>query len=181
MGYVQWALLSETPPADMKVAIIKTGPHDFGGFMFGTGAFNSEILASADINAGMGRGGNFFSLMWYLRSQKACLRPVFDTVPFLNGVEKYMGGDIPYWLRYAITHPDVEDRFWKPLRQDIALERANILILLLSGWYDLLLPQVMEQYSKLAERGCNVALTVGPWTHLNSQQNALQEPFDWLD
>lgn len=181
MGYVQWALLSENPPSDMKAAVIKTGPHDFGGFMFGTGAIDSHIIAWTDLNVRMGRGDGFISLMWHLRHQKARLQPVFDAVPLLDAVAKYLGGDTPKWLRDAISHPDSNDERWKALHQDGALERANIPILLMSGWYDVLLPQVMEQYTRLAERGCNVALTVGPWTHLGAQRNNIQEPFDWLD
>ncbi|KAJ9129651.1 D-aminoacyl-tRNA deacylase [Coniochaeta hoffmannii] len=107
--------------------------------------------------------------------------PVDDAVPLLDAVDDYFGGDTPFWLRHAIEHPDSQDERWKPLHQDGALERANIPILLMSGWYDILLPQVMEQYTRLAERGCNVALTVGPWTHLGAQRSNIQEPFDWLD
>ena len=181
MGYVQWALLVANPPPDMKAAVIKTGPHDFGGFMFGTGAFHSHTIAWADLNVRMARGDGFLSLMWHLWSQKARLQPVLDAVPLLDAVDDYFGADTPFWLRHAIEHPDSQDERWKPLHQDGALERANIPILLMSGWYDILLPQVMEQYTRLAERGCNVALTVGPWTHLGAQRSNIQEPFDWLD
>jgi putative CocE/NonD family hydrolase len=165
----------------MKTAIIKTGPHDFGAFTCGTGAMSSDMITWADITAKMAAGAGPISMLWYMRSQKERIRPVFDAVPLLDAVETYLGGGTPEWLRYTITHPEQTDPFWKPLQQHGALERANIPILLVTGWHDLLMPQVMEQYSKLAERGCNVAFTIGPWSHLGAQRTTLAETFDWLD
>ena len=48
----------------------------------------------------------------------------------------------------------------------VALERADIPILLISGWQDLFLDQTLEQYRRLHERGVDVAATIGPWSHI---------------
>ena len=43
--------------------------------------------------------------------------------------------------------------------------RIDCPVLVQSGWYDLLLESSIDQYERLAARGADVRLTVGPWTH----------------
>lgn len=180
MGFVQWALLSD-PPADMKAAIINTGPHDFANLICGTGAISGDVIAWADFLTCMRHRGTISQLL-YLRTQKSRIRPVQDSVSLLPALDKYFKGDTPTWLRQMIVHPDPADPFWKPMRHENALGRANIPILLVTGWYDLVMQEPMKQYSRLAEHGCNVALTVGPWTHLGAGgRNTMIETLSWLD
>lgn len=65
-----------------------------------------------------------------------------------------------------------------------ALERTEIPVLLLSGWQDLFLEQTLEQYGRLRERGVDVAMTIGPWTHSHmmtkAAPTAIRESLDWL-
>jgi putative CocE/NonD family hydrolase len=181
LGYAQWALLSN-PPADMKTAVISTGPHDFGNFFWGSGAFSSDIIAWADMQVRMRRGDGTLSLLMSSSSQKAQLRTLYNAVPLLDAVDKYFKGSAPAWLRRTLTIPNQKDAYWGPLRQDGALKMANVPILLTTGWHDLVKESVMEQYSTLARRGCNVGLTVGPWTHLGAiGRRNMPEILAWLD
>ena len=181
LGFVQWALLTN-PPIDMKAAVITTGPHDMSDFIWDTGAMYSNVITWADLTTHMKRGGGVLSFLLYMRSQNERLGPVFDSLPLCDGVARYFknnfNADAPGWLCEAITRYDRTDPYWKPKQQGDALERANVPILLVTGWYDILLRTVVEQYSRLAERGCNVALTIGPWTHIGAQRG--QTPADSL-
>ncbi|KAK3341126.1 X-Pro dipeptidyl-peptidase-domain-containing protein [Lasiosphaeria hispida] len=183
LGYVQWALLSANPPPDMKAAIINTGPHDFSHFVYGTGALACEVIAWSDFITRMRRGQGTISLLWYLRSQKARLLPLYNAVPLLDAVNKYFGLGAPKWIQDMITHTDLSDSYWQPMRvQTGALDQSSVPILLTTGWYDLVLPEVMEQYSRLSAGGGNVALTIGPWTHLGAGgANSLSETLSWLE
>ncbi|MFY9764913.1 MAG: CocE/NonD family hydrolase, partial [Mycobacterium sp.] len=53
------------------------------------------------------------------------------------------------------------------------------------GWQDLFLPQTLQQYRHLRDRGVDVALTMGPWTHTQLLFGGLatfaRETQDWLD
>ncbi|KAH8901550.1 CocE/NonD hydrolase [Thozetella sp. PMI_491] len=180
LGFAQWALLSD-PPEDMKTAIINTGPHDLSFFSWGTGALHSHTIAWADLIARMKRGG-LEPILLYVRAQPKRLAPLYRAAPMLDAVDKHFGGTAPEGLRHALTHPDRKDPYWKGSRHDEAIDRANIPILLTTGWYDLVLPTVMDQYSRLLARGCNVALTIGPWTHLGAGgRNTMPETLAWLD
>jgi len=65
-----------------------------------------------------------------------------------------------------------------------ALERAEVPVLLLTGWQDLFVDQTLEQYRRLSSRGVPTGLTVGPWTHSQMMTKAaptvLRESLDWL-
>ncbi|KAK0614623.1 X-Pro dipeptidyl-peptidase-domain-containing protein [Immersiella caudata] len=187
IGYVQWALLSETPPPDMRAAAIYTGPHDMSQFIWGTGALDSNVFAWSDFTTRQMRGDSQLSIILSLRSQQAALRPIFDSLPLIGTTNKYFqdryATDMPPWLEKTIAHPDLTHEHWKPLQHGHALERANLPILLTSGWYDLIFPQVMEQYEVLSRRGCNVALTIGPWSHFESGTgfNVLSETYNLFE
>lgn len=180
LGYNQWALLSD-PPEDMKAAVIGTGLHEMADFVWGTGALSSHMIDWADVQRRVGTGG-LIGIMMLLRSLAKIMRPVYDSVPLLDAVNKHFEGKAPKWLQEALTHSDVHDDWDKPMDQSVAVDKANIPILLTAGWDDPILPNVIWQYDRLSERGCNVALTVGPWTHLQAQgRNTLPESFNWLE
>ena len=63
------------------------------------------------------------------------------------------------------THPDPADTFWHDEDHHDSLDTYECPVLVQSGWYDLLLESSIGQYERLAARGADVRLTVGPWTH----------------
>ncbi|KAK3683313.1 X-Pro dipeptidyl-peptidase-domain-containing protein [Podospora appendiculata] len=183
-GFVQYALLTgddAPPPQDMKAAVVATGPHDLAKFVSGTGAMSSQIIVWAELLTRMRRGDSTLSTIFHLLTQAAKLRTVVDAAPLTDSVNKYFDNQTPPWLRQFITHPDPTDPYYNPLRLDDALQRATIPIALITGWHDLMLPQVMEQYTTLTARGCPVSLTIGPWTHLAAQRNTFPLTLAWLD
>ncbi len=66
-----------------------------------------------------------------------------------------------------------------------ALDRVEVPVLLISGWHDLFLEQTLEQYAHLQGRGVDVALTVGPWSHIAVGAGAARitsnETFEWFE
>ena len=61
----------------------------------------------------------------------------------------------------------------------------KIPVLLQGGWQDGFLRQTVAAYARLADRGADVALTMGPWTHAEGGakggQVLLPEAIEWLD
>ncbi|KAK1760318.1 galactose-binding domain-like protein [Echria macrotheca] len=115
-------------------------------------------------------------------------RPVIDSVPLLPAVESHFGGEMPWWLRkmlgtnpYSASLSPEDSNFWKGFDLSTALDRANIPILLTTGWFDPVMPAVLDQYSRLLENNSPASLTIGPWTHLGaSGRNSLAEVFSWI-
>ncbi|GIE92998.1 CocE/NonD family hydrolase [Paractinoplanes rishiriensis] len=189
LGYTQWALL-EDPPPELAAAVITVGPHDFARHSWGTGAFNLDLVGWTDMIINQPRSdqhpGPVRGQLAQARrapARRRAMQRVFTELPLADAGERWYAGRAP-WFRERVTRPDLDDPYWQPMRHPAALERANIPILLLTGWQDLFVGQSIEQYRRLHERGVDVALTVGPWTHVETIGKAagrlVNESLDWL-
>lgn len=177
LGFTQWALLMD-PPVDMVAAIISVGPHDFRDVLWGTGAINMDFITwSGTVSH---QNEPYQRLKMLLQPNR--FRNVVDGIPFAQTVEAAYKGKAD-WLQHWIKSPDQEDEYYTPMKLNRALERANIPILLVSGWYDLFSGQTFEQYFRLRERGCKVALTVGNGAHNAAVLNAeaIRDGICWLN
>ncbi|KAJ5591167.1 hypothetical protein N7450_005139 [Penicillium hetheringtonii] len=164
LGYSQWALLHD-PPEDCIAAVIPVAPHDQAWHTWGTGSFRLDRAAWSDLMSKRDKEqGSFLSNL--------------ANIP--ESLKRYFGDRAP-WLFEYLKHPNVDDEYWATRRHHIALERANIPILLVSGWYDTFTTQTLHQYTQLRERGVNVNLIVGPWTHVQgSGLYSMPEIMDFL-
>ncbi|KAF2123225.1 putative hydrolase [Lophiotrema nucula] len=178
LGFTQWALLKD-PPKDMVAAVISVGPHDFRRPHWETGALNLDIIGWANSIAHQEDEG------WQWWSERIFgpkkVRAVFEAVPFAERAKAFFGDRAP-WVHNIIGSSDLRNSYYQPMNCSEALERADIPIFLISGWYDLFLNQSMEQWEGLSKRGTNVSLTMGPWTHLGTFLNrqALRQSFEYL-
>ena len=177
LGFTQWALLIE-PPVDMTAAVIETGFHDMGKYTWGTGALNPLALAWSLMMDPIRRGIKDAPLILPTDDK---MKPIVDSAPLLDATNAAFGGDPPSYVHEILTNPDIGSPFWTSLNVSTALDRADLPVVLFTGWYDFVRPQVMEQYAKLSARGVTVAITVGPWDHIEAQQQTKREAFNWLE
>ncbi|MBS1695990.1 MAG: CocE/NonD family hydrolase [Actinobacteria bacterium] len=164
LGFTQWALLVDPPP-ELAAAVITVGPHDLSATIWDSGAFAlSDFLGWSDAVA---RQEDPRTTRRLLRSAAARwrVRPALNGLP-LGAAGRALLGDGAPWYESWLAHPETRDEFWAPTRLHAALERARIPVLLTTGWQDVFLTQTLEQYERLHARGVDVALTVGPWTHM---------------
>lgn len=183
LGFAQWALLAEPPP-ELRAAVIVVGPHDMSKILHGTGAFAlslgfgwSEAIATQE---SLGHVGRLAHMATVDRRTKEALYglPIAEVAqPFLDGGAK--------WYRDWLAHTDPADPYWDKGRADGGLRTSNVPTLLIGGWHDIFLDQTMEQYASLHDRQVNVALTVGPWTHMETATKSAgfitELSMEWLD
>jgi predicted acyl esterase len=183
LGWTQWSALHEPPP-ELRTAVVLVGPHDFREAVFGTGAFTlGDFLGWSDQIAHQEDGGGLRRLVSTVTAARR-LRPALAGLPLPDAAGPVLRGRAP-WYREWLTHPDADDPWWQPMRAGAALDRMTAPVLLISGWQDLFLGQSLHQYEALRARGVDVALTVGPWTHLEVATKAAaqvsREALAWLD
>ena len=93
-------------------------------------------------------------------------------------------GERSRWYESWVEHPDADDPFWERMRMTAALERCSVPVLLLSGWQDIFVDQTIAQYRQLRDRGVDVAMTIGPWTHeqmvTKAAGSTAAESLEWL-
>jgi uncharacterized protein len=183
LGWTQWSALREPPP-ELRTAVVYVGPHDFREAVYGTGAFTlGDFLSWSYQIAHQEDGGNLRRVVTSVTARRR-LRPGFEGLPLPAAAEPVLRGGAP-WYGEWLAHPDGDDPWWEPYRAGDALTRVTAPVLLISGWQDLFLEQTLRQYEVLRARDVDVALTVGPWTHLElgTQAAALvsRETLAWLD
>ncbi|KAF2127902.1 hydrolase CocE/NonD family protein [Dothidotthia symphoricarpi CBS 119687] len=177
LGYVQWALMYDPPP-DLVAAVPVVGPHDFARPNWTTGALNFDIVRWADE---MARQEQTNLLVKIVKPQRK-IDSVLDRTPLARNIRAHLG-EGSRWLDNIVAKPDLSDPHYAPMQLGRCLDRVNIPILIVTGWYDLFLEQSMEQYARLHERGCDVALTVGPWAHMESafRPQGNRQGFEWIE
>ena len=89
------------------------------------------------------------------------------------------------WFESWIENREPGAPFWEPYHFGAALTRVATPVLSIGGWQDSFLSQTLEQYQTLRNRGVDVALTVGPWTHTQltttGAKRVAYESLEWLD
>ena len=183
LGFTQWALLRDPPP-ELAAAVITVGPHDFNASVWGTGSFAiNDWLGWNDLVSHQEDPGRIKAGIRQLQARRRVAQAVGE-VPMGAGVRKLLGAGAP-WFESWIEHSEEEDPFWNARRFGEALDRVRVPVLLLSGWQDIFLKQTLQQYAHLRGRDVDVALTVGPWTHVQMLGKGLatcaKESLDWLD
>ena len=182
LGQTQWALL-EDPPADMVAAVVVVGVHDFASSSWGTGALAvNDFLGWSNMVSHQEDPNRLRTALRQAWNRKAVARTAAE-VPLGEAGRALLGAGAPWWERW-VEHAEVDDPFWEPYRFFGGLDRARVPVLLIGGWQDLFLEQTIEQYHRLHNRDADVALTIGPWTHMHMTTKAapavLRESLDWL-
>ncbi|ODQ87449.1 hydrolase [Mycolicibacterium flavescens] len=182
LGFTQWALLVDPPP-EMKAAVITVGPHDVSGPRWGTGTFGlSDFLGWSHLVANQEDPNRIRALVRQLRSRRLLARAM-SKLPAGEAGRALLGDGAPWWESW-LEHPEPDDPFWTALNLRRALDTTEVPVLLIGGWQDLFLEQTIDQYRRLHERGVDVGLTVGSWTHTHLMTKAapttIRESLDWL-
>ena len=183
LGFTQWALLADPPP-ELAASVITVGPHDFQASTWGTGTFAvNDFLGWSDLVSHQEDPGRIRAGIRQLRAQRKVARAVAE-LPMGASARALLGAGAP-WFESWVEHADHDDPFWDRLRFPAALDRVDVPVLLLGGWQDIFLRQTLQQYRHLRDRGVDVALTVGPWTHTQMLTKGLaisaRESLEWLD
>ncbi|MGC2653127.1 MAG: CocE/NonD family hydrolase [Mycobacterium sp.] len=183
LGFTQWALLSDPPP-ELTAAVITAGPHDFAVSSWGTGSFTvNDFLGWSDMVAHQEDRSRIRAGIRQLRAGRMVARAAGE-VPLGAAGRALLGQGAP-WFESWLEHPDPNDDFWTPMRYGAALERVQVPVLLIGGWQDLFLQQTLQQYRRLHDRGVDVAMTIGPWTHTQILSHGLgtvtRESLSWLN
>lgn len=181
MGHTAWAVMADPPP-ELVTAVVAVSGHDGHRVAHGAGAFSlEEVVGFMDglghLDVGAARG------IARAATSSRRLGPAYDDLPLVRALDTVLGGSgMPY--REWLLASDPEDPVWRPMRLGEALDRVTVPVLLQAGWQDRFAAQMIEQYDRLGQRGVEVGLTIGPWTHLETATKGaatvMAEALDWL-
>ena len=180
LAYTQWALALDPPP-ELKAMILHIGPHDLAQAGMIDGAFQLTNLAIWTELLAHQERVNWLRGIVRLTTAERRLGPHFGVLP-LQGLAERFGGNPSPWFDEWLAHPDLEDPYWDRYRATPAVHSSTVPALLIGGWQDWFVEQTLYQYAVLRDRGVDVALTLGPWTHLTIDAAVTApESLTWLN
>ena len=162
LGYVQLALPPESK-TDLFGAVLQVTPSTTQDIVWpADGALALASSLGWAIQAHRNPASQLNALL--ARRDRKRVRTVGMTPPLLQSYKSGRRTRIGF-LEDWWTHPDAADVFWHDQAHHDSLDTFGCPVLVQTGWYDLLLGSSIGQYERLAARGADVRLTVGPWTH----------------
>lgn len=181
LGLVQWALMVDPPP-ELAAAVILAAPHDLSA-AWATGSF--ALDDNLRFCHGVARPGERARMSSRVRNLviRRHVDDVETVVPLSAGGRAALGAAAPLYESW-LSHPDRDDPFWNTQRFNEALDNCRVPVLLVNGWQDTFIRQTFEQYQKLRQRGVDVGLTIGPWTHdrllRKGARTFIADALDWI-
>ncbi|KAK3329118.1 hydrolase CocE/NonD family protein [Apodospora peruviana] len=184
LALTQWALLAaDDGPGGPVCCAMGVGVHDMASFFWATGALRMDMISWADQIANQERLGTLQAMYrtgW--NHSRSALRGVLQGVPLIESLGRHAeASEDLAWLVKIAQRPDLDDEWYKGMRfGDRAIENAHVPVLLLYGWYDVFLEQGVEQYHRLTERGVEVRLIIGAYSHM-AAEDSIPESYKWLE
>ncbi len=177
LGLVQWAVAPEAREHVSALAI-QVSASQFHGETFAGGSMSLETSTS---------------WMVLVAAQESRLAPVtiarrlrrlpqvLSELPLHDLDERATGGRVG-WYRAGLGKYSREDDYWTTRDFAADVERVEAPVQLIGGWYDILLPWMLEDYRVLAAAGRRTQLIIGPWTHTapGLMAASLQDGLGWL-
>ena len=183
-GYVQWAAAVDAPDYFKAMLLSVTGSqiNPYSGAAFG---FDGMLRWVDNLNP---RGSLLTQTVNALKrfldppAQTRALSQAFHHLPVGEADTRLFGHPVPYyrtWLENARS----DAPFWQALHHGSQMERIHTAAHLVSGWYDVLLFQLLMDYEAARAAGRAPYLTVGPWRHLDpgAAKEALRAGIVWFD
>ncbi|MBN1485473.1 MAG: CocE/NonD family hydrolase [Chloroflexia bacterium] len=184
LGYVQWAIAADAPPYLRALVPIIAFSRGYGAsYPQGGLALDLALRIGHIFYAGEDQErtslGDF--LQWRTHMERV-LRRAFAHLP-LREADLITLGRPSEFYRQSLAHQREDHPFWQALDHHDSLDRVRAPAHLISGWYDLFLRDLLDDYAALRAAGRRPYLTVGPWYHVDFRwlSPALDQSLAWFD
>ena len=160
LGFVQWAVAPEAGD-DLAALAISVSASQFYEQTYAGGSLSLETVASwmVLVSAQEGR----FALLAINRALRQ-LRTLMTELPLGDLDERATGVEVA-WFRDAFQHPAREDPYWRARDFSARVADVRAPVQFVGGWYDILLPWMLDDFAALQAAGRHPQLLIGPWAH----------------
>jgi uncharacterized protein len=177
LGVVQWAVAPDAGD-DLAALAIQVSASQLHGQTYAGGGLALETLASWLVL--VSEQERRLAPLWTLRALYR-LPTQFSQLPLESLDERATGGAVA-WFRDALASQARDDPYW--VARDFApgVERVTAPVQMISGWQDIFLPWMLEDFTVLQAAGRDAQLEIGPWTHTSEGLlvASLRDGVGWL-
>ncbi|MEL7658334.1 MAG: CocE/NonD family hydrolase, partial [Bacillota bacterium] len=166
LGYTQWAFAAAGDKCLKAISTCLVGANAYD-FIYVGGAFNLEIFYGW---IGMVEAINksFFAHLKNIISGTKKMPENLKRLP-LESLDISQTGKVQSYWRELLAHPSKDDEYWVPANFQKDISKIDVPNHMVSGWYDVMLPGLMKDYDLLCSSGERPFLTIGPWSHFESE------------
>ena len=180
LGYAQWAISDALPHVSAMATKVTTS--DFRSVVFPSGAFHLGLwLSWLQVIEGLRErplkmAGTMFSGGVERTTARAAM-----VLPLIEADIAAIGHPIAFWRRW-FREAIGNDAFWASIDHRHRLSATTPPVHFMSGWYDFMLDQLLDDYQRLVSLGHTPYLTIGTWTHIADelQRDNLRETLIWM-
>jgi hypothetical protein len=177
LGFVQWAVASEAGD-DLAALAIQVSASQFYEQTYGGGSLALENVGSwmVLVSAQEGR----LALLRINRALRG-LRTLMGDLPLGDLDERATGAAVP-WFRDAFANPGRADAYWATRDFSSHVPEVRAPAQFVGGWYDIVLPWMLDDFAALQAAGRGPQLLIGPWAHTSPGLAAAghREGIAWL-
>jgi uncharacterized protein len=183
MGFTQWALASTRPPYLKAMAVgLSASVRSFSWYPGGSLAL--EVIIPWDVGAvsfNRARADTDTSPEGIQRMVDV-MRAGFDHLPLGEAIRTITGEDLELYQQ-QIRHAGLDDPFWTELNYFPLLESWTVPTLLVDGWHDYPLLQVVRDFEALRRAGAPTWLRIGAGGHIGGggEGGMVEAPLAWFD
>ncbi|WP_198153282.1 CocE/NonD family hydrolase [Thermotalea metallivorans] len=179
LGFTQWAIAYEGGSM-LKAMSTQMTSSDLRSIVYPGNAFSLEVLLGwlsmiDSQEASMFRNLGNIILGGKRRKKIAWHLPLIDLDKVMTGKE------YEFWRSWLI-HDDPKDDWWAPGDHSHMISKVTAPNHMISGWHDFMLPSTIRDYNLLRKSGQEPYLTIGPWTHFDTEafSMGINEALIWL-
>jgi putative CocE/NonD family hydrolase len=160
LGLVQWAVAAEAGDG-LGALAVQVSASQFYGQTYPGGSISLESTASWMVFVAAQE-----SLLAPLAIQRRLRRlpSLFSELPLRDLDQRATGAQVA-WYRQGLGSHAREDTYWATRDFAAGVAQVDVPVQLIGGWYDILLPWMLEDFGVLQAAGRRTQLIIGPWTH----------------
>jgi putative CocE/NonD family hydrolase len=108
-------------------------------------------------------GMNLPAAILNARKTRALTQRAIETIPLRKADRILAPGGVSWW-RDWMDHAEPDDPWWNEIDYGRAAENLPPTVMV-AGWYDILLPWQLKDFTTALRAGRDIRITIGPWMH----------------
>ncbi|HHB82495.1 MAG TPA: CocE/NonD family hydrolase [Devosia sp.] len=165
LGYVQWAICDEMPEKSAISTQIATS--EYKNVLFPQGAVDLQFwLSWMQLVEGLRTSPLKFMFGVITGKVEKATKSAANSLPIVEADIAATGHQVEFWRRWMLEEVK-KDSHWETLSQSGRLGSKTPPNFFVSGWYDFIVDELIDDYNRLKKSGHTPYLTIGPWTHVD--------------
>jgi putative CocE/NonD family hydrolase len=182
LGITQWAVADELPPYVRAMALSITASASGVAVVYPGGALALDTAMPWAFSQEIATREGLFGLLLRRRGLNRRVDEALTRLPLGESDHVVLGAPLLYY-RDWLKHEDPADPWWQDADFRASVDRLDRPVTMSGGWYDMFLPDLLDDFQRLTARGLSPRLVVGPWGHGGREHTAvsLRQAFALFD